>query len=292
MLTVSNTHFPFAHYHHQRPKPVPTTELPHHPNHPPTMSTIPSHQPKPPSSVNATSPSTSAKAEYEAALTAHKVKLAELTPAREAYDELYAQHTKIQEHLDKIGARIDPQRSIYLRHKQYVASLSNALLASNTTLQSVSQPWSHVQVLTQATLVHKLRDAGRTLVNIIVQNKRLDEMKMALCKLDQESYRRCNGLFHRVHKDCCDLDKLHADVVRAEKKMGRERECGLMNSYCDSCDRNQDQEARKGVAEKRLSEVKERVRRKARGRPGRVTDGKKSLDDILEEEEVEDGTET
>ena len=247
------------------------------------MATVPSHKPN----ADPSNSSNSAKAEYEAAVTAHEKRLAEITPARESYNELYAQHTRIKESIDKIGAQTNTQRSIYLRHRQYVVSLSNALLASNTAL--LSAPYSHLQVLTQATLIHKLRDASRTLVDMIVANKRLDEMRDASYRLDQESFKRGQSVFKEVEEDCREVDELHANVVDAEKKMGQEPKCGLVNGDCDSCLRNKEREAGRALAEKLLREAKERASREAQGGMGKAAKGKQRLDDILEEEDGEDG---
>ena len=233
----------------------------------------------------ASKPFRAAKADYDAAVEAHKIKLTEITPAREIYDELYAQHRKLQEQLDKIAAQMDIQRTMYLRHKRYVVSLSNALLASNTALLSATSPWSHVQVLTQATLIHKLHHASRTLVDMIVHNKQLDEMKEASYRLDHESYKRCQFLFRGVDKDCREVDLLHGNVVDAEKNMGREPECGQAIGDCESCLRNKEREAERA---KMLREAKEGGSKKAKGGMGKAAKGKQRLDDILEEEEAED----
>lgn len=290
MFVVLNTHFQFIHLHHQLPTITSHTTPSHLSNHFSIMATIPPHDPQVESSTKAPSPSTPLQAEYAAAITAHKQQVAHMTPTRKEYDGLFAKHEKIQARVDKIAAKMSKQRSIYQRHKQHVVSLSNALLASNTALRSAPKPFSDVKALTQATLLHELRVASRTLTEMIVQTKLFNKAKEESFKTDQEHYGRCRQLFKVVDKDCQELDRLHANVLAVEKKMGIKPGCGgVEDGTCISCTRNGEREILRAATERETKRGKKAASGRGRRGMGQVAEGKQRLDDILEEGETKEG---
>lgn len=241
----------------------------------------------PPDNTNAEIPakaaSSSLKADYEAALVAHINHLNTMGPTRVHYDELFNKHERIQARTNRLMAKLTTQRSIYQRHKQYVISLSNALLASNTALRSAPLPFSDIQVLTHATLIHELRFASMTLTDMMVKNKKLDNEKERSFTMDQHFYARCREMFKVVDEDCWELDRLHAKVLELGGKMGKKPECGAVEKNCISCMRNAEHEARR-VPKK--EKVIKGGSGKGKGGMGKAVEGKQRLEDILEEVEL------
>lgn len=200
-------------------------------------------------------------------------------PTRKKYDALFLQHKQAQTRYDKNMDKITSHRTTYQRHKQYLISLSNALLASNITLRSAPRPISDSQALTHATLLNDLRLASYTLTTLIFQNKRLDKARDASWTRDQELYAKCQDLFVEVERGCRELDRLHAEVLEAEKKMGLKPACGMAEGKCVPCIRAREREARKVAAEK-VAKGREGV-----GRKGDGSEVKQRLENIFEEVE-------
>ncbi|KAF6241317.1 hypothetical protein HO173_000027 [Letharia columbiana] len=241
------------------------------------MATIPPYKPSTKHSAKTTIPPDDPEAEYETAVAAYKAQVSVMGPTRKQYEALFFQHKQAQTRYDKIMDKTTSQNTTYQRHKRYVISLTNALLASNLTLRSASGPVSDLQALTHATLLYDIRLSARTLVDMMVQNKRLDKARERFWKLDQELHVKCEELFEVVDKNCKELDRLHAKVLEAEKKMGEESRCGMAEGKCLSCVRNSEKEARRLGADDVA---------KAKGGPGKIGKGlgaKKKLEDILEE---------
>lgn len=278
-------------HNHSRPL---TTKIPPRPStQPAIMATIPSHDgagAKSPSKASSASSSSAKAADYEAAVTAHKNQLTLMIPTRVKYDALFDRHKEIQARTDKLTAKLTMQRSTYQRHKQYVMSLSNALLASNVTLRSAPLPFGDVQVLTHATLYHELRFASMTLANMVMKNKLLDNEKERSFRLDQEFYARCRELFKVVDSDCRELDRLHAKVLELGEKMGRKPECGFLEKDCVSCARNAEREVRRVVVAVGVGgKGSKGGTGKVKGGMGKAAEGKQRLEDILEEVELKNG---
>ena len=249
------------------------------------MAPIPAHDANAESTSKAAGASSSLKAEYEAALTAYKNHLAVMGPTRVKYDELFHKHEKVQARTEKLMAKLTTQRSTYQRHKQYVISLSNALLASNTALRAAPLPYSDLQVLTHATIFHELRFASITLIDMMMKNKRLDNKKDKSFTLDQGFYARCREMFHVVDNDCLELDRLHAKVLELGEKMGKKPECGSVEKNCLSCTRNAEREYRRVVAAAEKGNDGGGSG-KVKGGMGKAAQGKQRLEDILEEVEL------
>ena len=126
----------------------------------------------------------------------------------------------------------------------------------------------------------------------MLQNKRLSKAKDLCWTLDQELYAKCRQLFNLVGKDCEKLDRLHAKVLEAEKKMGGKPACGMVEGKCISCIRNAEREAAAASAAAEMMAVKERQGGSGKtsgGNSRKATKGKQKLEDILEEGESGDG---
>ena len=188
-------------------------------------------------------------------------------------------------------------RSTYQRHKQHVITLTNALLESNTALQTAtaSNAVTHDQVLTQATLVNQLNFASETLVKMIVKNKRFDKANAREYTREGKVFDKCRDMLVTVEKECRELDRLHANVLEAGAKIGRGTDCGREDGRCISCRRNQMQEARRVAAEKAEAEAEAEAERaiveergRNRGEMSKAARAKQMLEAILEEDESQD----
>lgn len=238
------------------------------------------------SSNASTSPLTTA---YSAAIAAYKTQLDLMVPTRLKYDELFTRHNQIQAKTDLLIAKLTAQHSTYQRHKQYFISLSNNLLASNIALRGAALPFSDDQILTHASLYHDFRCASKTLMEMIIKNKRLENEKDRSFTMDQQFYARCREMFKVVDEDCSELDRLHAKVLEVGAKMGKKPDCGSVGKGCISCIRNAERESR------RIPKEKKKVGKgggggsgkgKGKGGMGKAAEGKQRLEDILEEVEL------
>lgn len=238
----------------------------------------------------ATNPSTSLFAEYEAAITAYREKVVAIIPTRKEYDVLITQHKQNTIRYKDVLDKSLTHRITYLRHKQYVSSLTNALLASNIKLRSAPRPFTDVQALTHATILNDLRLASEPFITMIVKNKRLEKARDKCWTRDQELCTKGKGLSVIVEKNWKEQDQLHHRVLEAEKKMGAEPGCGMVEGKCISCVR-MEEEAKSMVAAAAAAAVKvvketKRGSGKVRGgNVGKGAEGKQKLEDILEEEE-------
>lgn len=124
---------------------------------------------------------------------------------------------------------------------------------------------------------------------MIIRNKRLDDAKERDFTLDQEFYARCRELFKVVDKDCRELDRLHAKVLEAEKKIGGKSGCGAADERCISCKRNGEREAKRVAAEKVLKGGGGGGG-KVRGGMGKAAQGKQRMDEILKDGELRMGS--
>ena len=226
----------------------------------------------------------SLKAEHEATLTTYKEHMALTNPKRKEYDALYIEHDQAQKRYEKIMDIIATHRTTYQRHKRYFISLSNAVLASNTTLHSAPRPFSDSQALAHATLLHDLGPAARLLASLILRNKRLEKAREAAWEIEQELYGKCQEMFVLVERDGTELDRLHAKVREAEKKMGVKPACGAEEEKCPSCARIKEREARRRATEENT--MKEKKQQKGgTGKAKKAPHVKGRLEDILEEAE-------
>ena len=91
-----------------------------------------------------------------------------------------------------------------------------------------------------------------------------------------------------VDKDCRELDRLHAKVLEAEKKIGGKSGCGAADARCISCKRNGEREAKRVAAEKVLKGGGGGG--KVRGGMGKAAQGKQRMDEILNDGELRMGS--
>ena len=125
---------------------------------------------------------------------------------------------------------------------------------------------------------------------MLMKNKRLDKANNRAYTKEQESFIKCHKMFKMVDRCLGELDRLHAVVLEAGAKIGKDTDCGREDGRCFSCKRNEEQEARRLEAEKAEAErtiVEKRGRIK--GGMGKAALGKQMLDVILEEDESQDG---
>lgn len=290
MFAESNTHFHSAHIHQHLPILASYTAPPRLSSQSSAMTTIPSlnlNADRSPPSTESTSTRSPLEAEYEATVAAHRQQAAVLAPSRKRYDNLFDRHIQIQARHEKLTETINSHRSTFQRHSRYVIFLSNMLLASNTTLRSAPRPISDLQGIMHATLLNDLRLASDTLIDMLVQCKRLDKAKAITFNQDQNFYAKCRELFEEVDRDCKKLDRLHAKLIKIAEKMGEKAECGLVAGNCAACIRNEGREAQKAVADRWMGGEKKEggggSGGKAREGMGKAAQAKQKLESILEE---------
>lgn len=266
-------------------------------NQSPAMATIPSHDSRAEFSVIFSPPADVPVAKYEeykAAVTAYEEHLNLLDSTRKKYNALFLRHKEAETRHGKHVKKIKSQGSTFLLHKQYFASLSNALLASNATLRSAPKPISDLQALNHATLCNDIRLASYTLTGMIYKNKRLEKAYEMTWMRDQGLQAKCEEMFKLVERDCMELDQRHAKVLDLEKEMGSESGCPFAEK-CISCRRNKEKEERKAAMieqeakEQEAAKEQKGVNGKVSARNVKKGAGLKGrLEDIVEEEVAED----
>ena len=242
-------------------------------------------------------PHNSPNAEYDAAVAAYETHETLMGPTSEKHQNLFLRHRQIQAHHIKVMEKMASHHSTYQRHEQYVLLLRNALLQSNTALRTAiaSNTVTHVQVLTQVTLKYQMKFAKKTLIKMIIKNKKLDKENERACAKEQELYIKSRDMFKKVNRDLRELDRLHAVVLEAGAKIGKDAECGWEDGRCILCKRNEAREARTLEARRVAAEKAEAERAivekggRIRGGMGKAALGKQMLDVILEEDESQDG---
>lgn len=237
------------------------------------------------------------EADLEDAVSAYKEQVTYMNPTRVEYDSLFFKHKKLQARYERAIHKLSSKQPAYRQHKRYFSYLSNALLASNASLRSSPRPFSDLQTLTHATLMHAFAHASHTLTDMVYENKRLDKMKDLYFELDQRLVEKCHIIFHTVDRDCKKLDQLHVEVLAAEKKLGKKPGCGVEEGKCPACARTKAEAEReaKAAAEKEakeaaVKEAKAAVDKEAKTNKGRFKSTRKGpkakgmLEDIVEEE--------
>ena len=140
---------------------------------------------------------------------------------------------------------------------------------------------------------------------MIMKNKRLDKANNKAYTKEHKFFLKCRDMFKMFNREIAELDRLHANVLEAGAKIGKDADCGKEDGRCIACKRNEAQEARRVEAEKAEAEKVEAEKAEAeraeaeraivekrgriRGRMGKAVLGKQMLDVILEEDESQDG---
>ena len=247
------------------------------------------HDPRAESSTIANPPSDALKAEHKAAVAAHQEQLDLYTPSRIEYEALYFPYQKVQTRFVKLTEKINSHHKTYRLHKQYVGLLANALLASNATLRSASKPFSDLQALKHATLVNDFRLASYTLASMIYRSKRLEKVRDIAWKRVQDLYSKCHEMFTKLEKNWMEIDRLHANVVELNKKMGSESGCDVAEGECESCLRNKNREIKEAEMIEQAAKEQKGVSGRASAQNVKKGAGLKgTLEVIAEEGELEE----
>ena len=128
----------------------------------------------------------------------------------------------------------------------------------------------------------------------MVKNKKLEKTCHKEYVREHNFFIKCQNMFMRVNGDLEELDRLHAVVLEAAAKIGKDAECGREDGKCFSCKRNEAQAARMAAAEKAAvekAEAKKEIGEKKgriKGKMGKAARGKQILEAILEEDESQD----
>ena len=188
--------------------------------------------------------SSTLKAEYEAAVAAHDRHSAQMTPIQRKFDLQKQKFKRVKIRAQKLLVTIASHRFIYQLHKQYVISLSNSLLASNIALSSAPKPLSDLQALTHATLLYHLHLASNTLIDLLILNRRLQDVKEMCITHNREFHGRYQVVHKMINEGNRETDELHAKVVEAAEKIGENPKCEIVDGRCVFCTRKKEREAR------------------------------------------------
>ena len=261
----------------------------------PNMATLPAGTPSDEQSIT-TPISPVLEAEYKTAVAIFRSFAIRIVPNREEYDQLFYEHGIAQSRHDKIMEKTISHNADYVIHKEHFGSLCNALLASNHTMRTAPRPLTHEQVLTHATLMHRMKHSSEIMAELIYVTKRLEKRRDAIEARDLDLYNKCQELWKQVDSDCAELDNLHANVVELEKKLGAKPACGMVEGGCDNCIRSEERKTDKVAAEKggngegKKGKKAKKGKKGKKGGKGKGREVEQELDDVPEEGVKESGS--